>query len=203
MTLFFVFADVALLGDIGKQYEHGLSQPEWGILYAVMAFQLMAIVGLIYAVLFTVPDGRAIPVAARDHIVYVLAQVVGVVCGGVGLALTLLNFAYPRPLWTVQVQIVPTVVVLLIPYGLAFLVWVAVKLREGGEWFDEKQRQDVGAAAFATMIAGVIGLAILYGASLDDLQGMVSVLWFPVNVFLVLLSFSAVNLYRSRDSLSA
>jgi hypothetical protein len=202
LTLFFVFADAALIGDIGKQYKHGFSQPEWGILYAVMAFQLMAMAGLLYAVVFTLPDGRSVTAAARDHTVHVLAQVVGVVSGGIGLTLTLLNFFYPRPLWMVQGQIVPTMVVVLVPYAVTVGVWVIVKLRERGEWFDEKQRQDVGAAAFASMVVGVAGMGALYFATLDDLQGMVSVLWFPAYVFLVLLVFSAVNLFRARESLS-
>ena len=201
LALLFIFSDIALLGDIGKQYELGLSQPEWTILYGVMAFQVLAVVGLLYATTFTLGTGNAGMQVSRDSTIFLLAQVVGVLCGGVGLALTVMNFRFPRPLWMVQAQMVPIMVVILAPYALMAALWMLVKLREGGEWFDEKQRQDVGASAFLTMVIGMVGMAILYFLNQDDLQGMVSVLWFSFYAFLILLSFSSVNLVRSRDSL--
>ena len=57
LTALFIFADIALLGDIGKQYESGLAQPEWAILYLVIGFQVVAIAGLVYAILFTLRNG--------------------------------------------------------------------------------------------------------------------------------------------------
>ena len=201
LALLFIFSDIALLSDIGKQYELGLSQPEWTVLYGVMAFQVLAVVGLLYATTFTLGTSNAGMEVSRDSTIFLLAQVVGVLCGGVGLALTVTNFRFPRPLWMVQAQMVPIMVVILAPYALMAALWMLVKLREGGEWFDEKQRQDVGASAFLTMVIGVVGMAILYFLNQDDLQGMVSVLWFSFYAFLILLSFSSVNLVRSRDSL--
>ncbi|MFN2202175.1 MAG: hypothetical protein ACK2UO_13265 [Caldilineaceae bacterium] len=201
LALLFIFSDIALLSDIGKQYELGLSQPEWTVLYGVMAFQVLAVVSLLYATTFTLGTSNAGMEVSRDSTIFLLAQVVGVLCGGVGLALTVTNFRFPRPLWMVQAQMVPIMVVILAPYALMAALWMLVKLREGGEWFDEKQRQDVGASAFLTMVIGMVGMAILYFLNQDDLQGMVSVLWFSFYAFLILLSFSSVNLVRSRDSL--
>ena len=203
LALLFVFADVALLNDIGKQYAAGLSQPEWTILYLVMAFQIAAILGLTAAIVRTVTtvrgDDRA-GLVARDNSVFLLAQYVGAICGAFGLALTVLNFFYRRPLWMVQAHIIPTLIVVLVPYALLVAFWVVVKLREGGgEWFDEKQRQDIGASSFLALTLSAAGMGLLYFFSLDRLTGMVSVLWFPFFAFLVLLLFSASNLYRSRD----
>lgn len=201
LTPLFIFGDIALLGDIGNQYEDRLAQPEWSVLYIVMAFQLLAIAGLVYAVLFTLHNANQARPVARDSSVYLLAQFVGFLCGIVGLAFTVLNFFFPRPLWMVQAQIIPTLAVMLAPYALMVGFWLIVKLREGGEWFDEKQRQDVGASAFATLVIVTGGTALLYLLSLGNLQGMVSALWFPFYAFLSLLIFSAANLYRSRESL--
>ena len=111
ITALFIFGDVALLNDIGKQYEHGLSQPEWGVLYAVLAFQLLAVAGLLYAVLFTLHNGEPGAAVSRDSTVFLLAQVVGVLCGGMGLAFTVLNFFFPRSPRMMQAQIIPTLVV--------------------------------------------------------------------------------------------
>jgi hypothetical protein len=202
LALLFIFGDIALLGDIGNQYEEGLAQPEWTVLYMVMAFQLVAIAGLVYAILFTLRNGDQAGPVARDSSVYLIVQFAGVICGLVGLALTVLNFFFPRPLWMVQAQIIPTLIVVLAPYALIAIFWAAVKLRErSGEWFDEKQRQDIGASSFLALALGAAGMGLFYFLSLDDLSGMVSVLWFPFYAFLSLLVFSASNLYRSRDSL--
>jgi hypothetical protein len=202
LALLFVFGDVALISDIGKQYEAGLSQPEWTILYLVVAFQIAAILGLTAAIVHAVRHDDKIGMVTVDSSVYLLVQYVGVICGGVGLSLTVLNFFFPRPLWMVQAHILPTLIVVLSPYALMAALWVVVKLREGGgEWFDEKQRQDVGASSFMALLLGAVGLSLLYIFSLNRLSGMVSVLWFPFYVFLSLLLFSATNLYRSRDSL--
>ena len=131
LTPLFIFGDIALLSDIGKQYEHGLSQPEWGVLYTVMAFQLLAIAGLLYAILFTLRNGESNTTISRDGTVYLLAQIVGVICSGVGLTFTVLNSFFPRPLWMMQAQIIPTLIVMLAPYALMVGLWVVIKLREG------------------------------------------------------------------------
>ena len=201
LAILFVFSDVVLVGDIGKQYAAGLAQPEWTVLYVVMAFQLVAIGALIFAILFSERSGGETSPVARDSSIYLLGQYVGVICGLVGLALTVLNFRFPRPLWMVQAQIIPTLVAILVPYALVVAFWLVIKLREGGEWFDEKQRQDVGATSFLALVMSMAGMGLLYFLSLDSLQGMVSVLWFPFYAFLALLIFSASNLYRSRDML--
>jgi uncharacterized membrane protein len=52
LSLLFVFSDVALLSDIGKQYKHGLSQPEWSLLYPIMGFQFICAAVFTYRYLF-------------------------------------------------------------------------------------------------------------------------------------------------------
>jgi len=48
ISLLFVFSDVALLNDINKQYRHGLTQPEWFLVYPIMGFQFVITLILLY-----------------------------------------------------------------------------------------------------------------------------------------------------------
>ena len=41
LSLLFTFSDIALLNDIAKQYRSDMAQPEWALLYPIMAFQLI------------------------------------------------------------------------------------------------------------------------------------------------------------------
>ena len=41
LSLLFIFGDIALISDIGKQYKDDLPQPEWYLLYPIMSFQFM------------------------------------------------------------------------------------------------------------------------------------------------------------------
>ena len=130
-----------------------------------------------------------------------LTHYVGVLCGAVGLLFVILNFFYPRPDWMVRQQMVATTIITLIPYGLILLLWVVVKVREEGPWLDEMQRKEIGAASFLSLVAGSAGLTLLYIATFNEAQGMVSVLWFPFYLFLMLLIFSASSIFFGRDGL--
>ena len=141
LALLFVFADIALIDDIGSQYEAGLSQPEWPILYLVIAFQAGMAAVLGYVSLFRLRANGDYASAVHDNSSFVLVQVTGTICGLTGLSLMALNLFYPRPAETVRpcdhgVD----------PAGAALCVgggwWLTVKLRERPRrWFDEKQGQ--------------------------------------------------------------
>jgi hypothetical protein len=201
LSLLAIFGDVTLLSDIGNQYEHGLSQPEWGVLYLSMAFQLLTIVALIYANLTMFGREDQAGSVARDGNAFLLAQYVGAICGLLGLFLMSLRFFFPTPLWMVKAHTTAATIILLIPYGLIVVYWVVVKLREHtGEWYDEKQFHDIGASSFLTLASSIFVMSILFILNYDTLNGLLSVLWFPFYAFLVLFLFSAFNLYWNRDS---
>ena len=51
-----VFSDIALLSDIGKQYTHNLSQPEWMLVYPIVGFQLLVSLTYTYLHIFGFQD---------------------------------------------------------------------------------------------------------------------------------------------------
>jgi hypothetical protein len=195
LTFLFVFSDLALLNDIGKQYRHGLAQPEWTILFTIMIFQLIVLGAFIYLHLFGFKAAGLAEPAARDSNVFLIVQYVGALCGLMGLALSSMGFFFPRA-WTLEAHTTFTVIVMMIPYLLAAGFWLNTKLREKPrQFFDEKQNLDTGRAAFLTLSASTVFMLSLFILNFRDLSGVVSVLWLPLYLFSALLVFSCANIY--------
>jgi uncharacterized membrane protein len=197
LSLLGIFADVALLGDIGKQYKHNLSQPEWGILYPVMGFQFITALLFTYLHLSGSLMQKQLKHVARDSNVFLIVQYVGIVCGLLGLSLSSLGFVFSRA-WSLLIHTSLSSVILLVPYVLVVICWFLVKLQEKKrQWYDEKQIQDIGKSAFLTLVISVFLMTGLFAANYNNLGGVVSVLWLPLYLFLALFLFSLGNLYFS------
>lgn len=197
LSLLFVFSDVALLSDIGKQYQHGLSQPEWLILFPLLSFQFITTVVFTYFHLFGFKKENQFKSVARDSNIFLIVQYVGMICGLMGLSLSGLGFLFPRA-WSLQVHTTLSGIILLIPYVLVVAYWLWVKLQEKTrQWYDEKQIQDIGKSAFLTLILSVVFMMLLFLANYHNLGGVISILWLPLYLFSVLFLFSFGNLYFS------
>lgn len=197
LSLLFVFSDVALLSDIGKQYKHGLSQPEWSLLYPIMGFQFITTAVFTYLHLFGFKKKNQVERVVRDSNIFSVVQYVGIICGLMGLTLSSLGFLFPSA-WNLDMHVTISSIVLLTPYLLAVGYWFVTKLQEEQrQWYDEKQLQDVGKSAFLTLVLSVVFMVGLFVANYSNLGGVVSVAWLPLYLFFVLLLFSAGNLYFS------
>lgn len=195
LSLLLVFGDVALLSDIGKQYKHGLSQPEWLILYPVMLLQLLTAVVFTFFHLFGFKKENQVKYVAKDSNIFMVTQYVGILCGLMGLSSSSLGFLFPRA-WTLETHTTLSSTIFLTPYVLIVAYWLAVKFQEKTkQWYDEKQLQDIGKSALLTLTGSVFLMTFLFIANYNQLSGVVSLLWFPLYTFLVLLLFSLGNLY--------
>jgi hypothetical protein len=195
LALLFVFSDVALLGDIAKQYKNSLDQPEWMLVYPIMGFQLFVALVFTYFHIAGFSKDAQHEFVARDSNIFMVVQFVGVVCGLMGLALASLGFVYASA-WSLTVHTTITSIILLSPYGLAVVYWLATKLREENcQWYDEKQLLDVGKSAFLTLAASVVFMIALFIANYNNLNGVISITWLPLYLFFVLFLFSASNLF--------
>ena len=195
LALLFVFSDVALLGDIAKQYRHGLDQPEWMLVYPIMGFQLFVALVFTYFHITGFSKETQQEFVARDSNIYLVVQFVGVVCGLMGLVLASLGFVYARA-WSLVVHTTMSSIILLFPYGLAVAYWLVTKLREENrQWYDEKQLLDVGKSAFLTLVVSVVFMTALFIANYGNLSGVISIIWLPLYLFFVLFLFSASNLF--------
>jgi hypothetical protein len=197
LALLFVFSDVALLSDIGKQYKHNLAQPEWSLVYPIMAFQLIIAIIFTYLHLFGFKQKNQVKHIVRDSNVFLITQYVGLICGLMGLTFASSGFLYSKA-WNLDMHVSITSILLLMPYALAVGYWFVTKLQEEKrQWYDEKQFQDVGRSAFFTLILSVIFMTALFIANYRNLSGVVSVVWLPLYLFSTLFVFSVSNLYFS------
>lgn len=197
LSFLFVFSDVALLSDIGKQYKLNLAQPEWSILYPIMGFQLVVAVFFTYLHLFGFKQKGQLDRIVRDNNIFLVAQYVGLICSSMGLMFASLGFLFPGG-WNLHMHVSITLVLLLTPYALVVGYWFLTKLQEENrQWYDEKQFQDVGRSAFLTLIVNVITMTLLFVVNYTNLDGVIRLAWLPLYLFSTLFVFSLSNLYFS------
>ncbi len=193
----FVLSDVVLLMDISKQYDAGFLQPEWNLVYPIMIGQMG--VALLFLVLhiagaFTRRGQREI---VQDSNIFLIVQVVGLICGGMGFAVSLLGFFF-REGWNPLIHTIIGSAVLLSPYLLVIGYWLVVKLTERSrKFYDEKQTQDVGRSAFLTLLVSAVLMVVLFISQYNNLGGVIRYLWLPLYLFGVIFLFSTCNLYFS------
>jgi hypothetical protein len=197
LSFLFVFSDVALLSDIGKQYKHNFAQPEWFLIYPIMTFQLITAVIFTYIHSFGFKEDNQTKHIVRDSNIFSVTHYVGLICGLMGLTFASLGFLYPGA-WNLDMHVSITSIILLMPYVLAVGYWFVTKFQEEQrQWYDEKQLQDVGKSAFLTLVLTVIVMIGLFVVNYNNLGGVTSVAWLPLYLFSTLFIFSISNLFFS------
>jgi hypothetical protein len=206
-SLLMLFGDFALASDISKEYIFGLPG-EFNILFFSQAlhfiFYILIIVLLVLARKSVRKESEE--VVLKDDSIFINAQYIGILSGISGLILiTIFSFlyltVYPLPSWAVDAGIIVISLIAVIPYILIVLYWLIIKLREGiSEWYDEKQYQDITSASLVTLIASIIVMAAIFVIQyFVSAFNIMSEIWFPFYIFLVLLLFSASTLYFNKS----
>ena len=196
-----IFGDWAILGDIGKEYKEGWdTSGEWIFLYIFLIINALFYV-LMFIFLFSnfrmMKLKSDIKPVMKDEMVFSVAQVVGILCGLLGLLWIFFNMIFNPNIRHIKIYGMITCVLLLIPYVLIVSYWLLIKLREKVEdWYDEKQWKDVARAGFTTLLVSILLMLVLFIITFRSLPGGVfGLLWFPFYLFMVLLIFSASTLY--------
>lgn len=197
LCVIFVFSDVALLSDIAKQYHAGFDQPEWWMVYPFMAGQSLVALVLTYLHVSGFFLKQQLDRVARDINIFLVVQYVGAICGLMGFALAGMGFFFQSG-WSLPVHSVITSLTLIFPYGLAILYWFILKIREKDRvWWDEKQMQDVGKSALITLALDSLLMLGLFVFNIQNLAGVVRMLWLPFYIFGTITFFSIGNLFFS------
>jgi len=198
-----IIGDFAALQDIGTEYKFGLStQGEWALLYLALIphalFHVLMFI-LIFTTFHALRDQYQPEFVTKDEIIFITAQYVGILCGIIGLGFTSLYAVLQVPLWCVKPVIVPFSIFIIMPYGLIASYWLIMKRKEKvSEWYDEKQFRDVTKAGFTTLLVTLPWMTIIFIINYLATDGTMSILWFPIYLFLVLLIFSGGILYFSK-----
>ncbi|MFC1614131.1 hypothetical protein ACFL5K_02420 [Gemmatimonadota bacterium] len=195
-------SDFALLGDIFKEYKHGMVDVgEWNVLYINHTihgiFLIMTVLLNVNAIL-KLKSYLGSENIVKEESVYLAAQYIGIACGVMGLSMFLLNYLLHLPLHLFKGLSITLSGVVLAPYCLIVIYWFLIKRKEKvGEWYDEKQFTDVAKSSLNTMAASIPCMAIVFALPVLGIESILSALWFPFYVFVSLLLFSGSALYYS------
>ena len=129
-----VFGDIGLLSDIGKESAIGLDvSGEWFMLYLSLIPQILYYVLVFRSVTNTlrmIQSGSIPSETVRDENVFYAVHYTGLLCGSIGLLLTLLKFTIFTSIQNLRFLVVFYNTFILTPYCLVALYWLYMKRRE-------------------------------------------------------------------------
>ena len=210
VSLLMLFGDFALMSDISKEYVFGLPG-EFNILFFSqllhLIFYILMIVLLVSSRKSAGKNGEEI--VLKDDSIFINAQYIGILSGISGLVLiTIFSILYVEvydlPVWAIKAGIIMSSMMAVIPYILIAFYWLIIKLRERtGEWYDEKQYQDITRSSFVALMMSIIFLLIVFIIQYipRDFE-LLNFIWFPLYFFFILLLFSSTTLFFNKRKLS-
>jgi len=199
-----LFGDFALLSDISKEYVFGFPD-EFYVLYLSQVFHFIFYACLLAmltktAKLYRKPDTEEVVII--DEAIFNNTHYVGILTGISGIIAVAALAAYSE-LWALRMGIVAISIIMAIPYAAMALYWLIIKLREktGSHWYDEKQYQDLSRSGLITLGISILLLGTSYGMQFAKINTeMLSLIWFPVFFFFILLLFSGLTLFFNKKA---
>jgi len=210
VSLLMLFGDFALLSDISKEYVFGLPG-EFNILFFSQVLHLIFYILMIVLLASSRKSAgeKGEEIVLKDDSIFINTQYIGILSGISGLALvtifsTLYVEVYDLPVWAIKAGIIMSSMMAVIPYILIAFYWLIIKLRERtGEWYDEKQYQDITRSSLVALMMSIIFLLIVF--IIQYIFGnfeLLNFIWFPLYFFFILLLFSSTTLFFNKRKLS-
>ena len=191
-SLFVIAGEKVMIDEIAREYRLGADISELYLLdlgYSLNAvFSL--VMGLLLVKTLTLSQENSGKKILQDEKIFIVAQIMGIVSGIMGLFLTFALIGQKIPLEKIWVYI-PFYILFLIPYGLAVFYWLLLKRKQKiNEWYDEKQFLDILKASLVTLLLSIPGMLVLLFIKVSH-----SFYWFLYYIFLVIFLFSSSTLY--------
>lgn len=205
VSLIFLPADYACLSDMAKEYPIGVDiqgELQWLRVGVVMHYiYLICQLTMCFQVSSILKTNEQQRSTQPSESLFYAMHILGVVCAGIGWALTLIFYLDDLPEVRRKWYILPMIVIILIPYAIVFggWLWAAREERQAG-FLDEKQKFDLVRAGTTAWGISLGVMAILFLMHLNTFEGPGSVLWLPSLTFTSLLAFSMSSLYYFRRS---
>ncbi len=204
-SFFLLLVDVVMLQEIGKEslvVNDALG--EWKIVFFGQAVHILfSMILMAYSLTAkkSLSESNSGPQALKDEAVFLTVNQVGVITAVLGLIFILFLHSFQIPVgYAVGLRFMATLI-LLLPYFLAVIYWICTKWKEKPiEWYDEKQYQDISHAALVILLISVVGMGILYGCYSKGIITLDPSLFFPIYLFLILLSFSGITIYLNKKA---
>ena len=206
VSLLMLFGDFALMSDISKEYVFGLPG-EFNILFFSQVLHLIFYILMIVLLTSSRKSAgkKGEEIVLKDDSIFINTQYIGILSGISGLALvtifsTLYVGVYDLPVWAIKAGIVMSSLMAVIPYVLIAIYWLILKLREKtGEWYDEKQYQDITRSSLVALLMSILFLLIVFIIQyiFGDFE-LLNFIWFPLYFFFILLLFSSTTLFFNK-----
>lgn len=147
---------------------------------------LVAILVLAGVLFFLLPKSRLAKKLNMNEKLFIITQIIGVICGMVGLAVTLIfpQFIVEMHLWELIVM----------PFVLINIYWLMiVRIRKTSKFLDEKQDYNMTKAGAITMAFSIPAMAIMFELYYNKI--FAGPIWFPYYFFVTLFLFSGITLF--------
>ena len=152
----------------------------------VLLVAVLAVAAILYWLL---PKSRLAGKFRMNETLYVVTNVVGIVCGIIGLTATIV---WPR--YVIELHLWEFIMLLFV---LVHVYWAIIsRVRQKSPLLDEKQSFDMAQAAAITWAGSIPAMAVLF--VLYDKGVLHGLMWFPFYLFATLLAYSISTLYLFR-----
>ncbi|WP_430973296.1 hypothetical protein [Sunxiuqinia rutila] len=200
LSLIAILPHWGALTDILKEYPQGF--PINSELKAIWIAQSLHGLFIVYALIHFIRLKKAQKsknqsLSLVSEQLFISLNVVGIVCGLTGLLLVTAEYYLRTNPQTYKWIVIPYSVFVFLPYLLILIGWFihAVRGRQSG-WYDEKQRFDIYKSATVTLVSSVPIMLVLFFSNFNNITGIISMLWLPFYLFIVLLIFSISAMYN-------
>lgn len=199
-----IFFHWGALTDILKEYPAG-----FGINIELTAIWISLILHysfIIYSLVYIVRTKRLLestkPFSSLfGEKLFVSLNIIGIVCGIIGLLIVLVDFYFRSNPQSYKWAIIPYSLFVFMPYLLVLSGWIlhAFNNRQSG-WYDEKQKFDIYKSSTFTLLISMPIMFTLFLINYDGVNEIISILWLPFYLFIVLLIFSISSLYNFKSN---
>ncbi len=192
------------LTDILKEYPAGLEINNE--LKAIWISHILHISFILYSLIYLIKNLRlqkeTKPLSSLiGEQLFVSLNIIGIVCGITGLVIVWVNFHFRVDPQSHKWAIIPYSLFVFIPYLLVLSGWTfqALKDKQSG-WYDEKQKFDIYKSSTFTLLVSIPIMFSLFLFNYNSVNGIMSILWLPFYLFLVLSVFSIASLYNFKSN---
>ncbi|MBG0859667.1 MAG: hypothetical protein IQL11_09205, partial [Bacteroidales bacterium] len=162
ISLFSIGVEKIMIDEIAREYRAGMEISEISILTIAYILNIIFSLLIFFFVLrtFSLRKDYYPEVKSVEEEIFTIAQYMGIISGIMGLSMIFSLTRKDIPADKLAFYI-PFFILFLVPYALAVLYWLSLKLREKiSSWYDEKQLHDIMKASLTTLLLSFPGLAL-------------------------------------------
>jgi hypothetical protein len=198
-----ILGDMALLSDIGKEFEQGWqTRGEWIVLFISYGLHVFSLIATLISIIKNLNrDKDTQEQVVKDEVLFLSLHSTGVISGWLGLIGVVAGLVSGLSLWYIERLVILLGTMVLTPYVVILGIWT-LRRRLGNlePGLDEKQYQDLSSSGLWTLVITfpVMLVFFIFQLSIYSKDSW-DVLWLPLLVFVALTSFSSLTLRSFKE----